>query len=187
MGSHRILSSLTASSTPSTSNNIDRIYASSKTIMDMIDEYQASSASLLPVEKVNDIIVESLEPIYNIPSIGVKNIIHFHDWWRKIIFNWITNARHQNLGWRHLRLMVEQTARQSQRDNSSKSDAENENNNKDSLQNKLLSWIVEQDLVFVGLSKSSSSLLFRLSDDDVDVATIDRDIKAVFDSLTNDY
>merc|ERR1712224_501302 len=26
-----------------------------------------------------------------------------------------------------------------------------------------------------------------LSDDDVDVATIDRDIKAVFDSLTNDY
>merc|ERR1712048_97828 len=53
------------------------------------------------------------------------------------------------------------------------------------LEDKLLSWIIEYDVLFVGLFKSMS-----FSPDDVDSnasAIIDRDIKNVFDSLTNEF
>merc|ERR1712176_513955 len=79
--------------TPNTQTT-DRLINLSKTIMEIIDEddyYKSMSP-----EKMDEIILEYLLPIYKIPSIVNSekhklDVILFHFWWRKLMFNRITD------------------------------------------------------------------------------------------------
>jgi len=71
----------------------DRLINLSRTIMDLIAEDDCRS---LPMTKTDGIIVEHLLPIYKLPTITENekhklDIILFHFWWRKLIFNRITD------------------------------------------------------------------------------------------------
>merc|ERR1719464_1161036 len=115
--------------TDNSNNYTNRIISLSKTIIDFIDHHHYhhnapnTTATILTIDKLDDIIVNILVPIFTIPSIDVNDKIFFYDWWKNLILNWIINTKtvttsnddddcirqYQELGWRHFRLMIEET------------------------------------------------------------------------------
>merc|ERR1719464_795004 len=115
--------------TDNSNNYTNRIISLSKTIIDFIDHHHyyhhtaTNTTTILTIDKLDDIIVNILVPIFTIPSIDVNDKIFFYDWWKNLILNWIINTKtvttsnddddcirqYQELGWRHFRLMIEET------------------------------------------------------------------------------
>jgi len=89
-----------------------RIICLSQTIMENIDD----DYEFLTVDKIDEITVDCLLPIYRIPSVinnneSKKDTIGFYCWWRKLILKCITSndCDYKELGWRHMGLMIEET------------------------------------------------------------------------------